>query len=164
MTKQINKIAIGAVLASLSVIFRYTFENVMPANFNLPFYGIPLILAGLYLGKSYGAIVAIVADTAIGLLSPWGYLPGFVFSSLAWALIPVLLMKTPKGYKWYIVIVIAYLVASLCNTGAMWYYYSKGFAFANFFLRMGLIIPFSLVIAYLTDQVYKRTSYVILTQ
>ncbi len=163
MNKELNKIAIGAILASLSVIFRYTFENIMPANFNLPFYGIPLILAGLFLGKRYGVLVAIVADTAIGLLSPWGYLPGFVFSSLAWGLLPALIMKEPKGYKWYFVIAITYLIASLANTGALWFYYSKGFAFANFFLRLGLIIPFSLIISYLTYQVYNRTRYTLLT-
>ncbi len=157
MNKQIIKISFGAILAALSVVFRYTFEMVMPGNFNLPFYGIPLILAGLLLGKYYGFLVAIVADTAIGLLSPWGYLPGFVFSSIAWGTLPVLLMKKPNGYKWYLVIGITYLFSSLANTGALWFYYSKGFAFANFFLRIGLIIPFGIIIAFITNLVYQRT-------
>lgn len=164
MNKEISKISFGAILAALSVIFRYTFENMMPDGFNLPFYGIPLILAGLLLGKKYGVLVAIAADTAIGLLSPWGYKPLFVFSSIAWGLIPALLMKKPKGVWWGGVIIITYLIASLANTGALWIHYSKNYAFANFFLRIGLIIPFGIIIAYLTHFVYYRVNYLLLTE
>lgn len=164
MNKEVLKIALGAIFASLSVIFRYTFENLMPDGFNLPFYGIPLIVAGLILGKKYGVLVAIAADTAIGLLSPWGYKPLFVFSSIAWGLLPVLMMKKPKGLKWGLIVIITYLVASLANTGAMWIHYSKTFALLNFYLRLGLIIPFGIIIAYLTYKIYYGVEYAILEE
>ncbi|HHT39459.1 MAG: ECF transporter S component [Acholeplasmatales bacterium] len=156
MNKQITKITIGAVLAALSVVIRMVFDPIMPDNFNVPFYSIPLIIAGFMIGRTYGLVVGIVADTAMGLMSPYGYKPLFVFSSIAWSLLPALLTKEPKGYRWYLIIIITYFTAFLFNTMAMWIHYSKNFAMASFYLRLGLIIPFSFIIAYLTYFIYER--------
>ena len=54
--------------------FKLTLEMwITIPGFGFPFYGIPLILAGLYLGPLYGLIVAVVADTTFGIVQ--GYLP-----------------------------------------------------------------------------------------
>ena len=78
---ELKKIALGAILAALSVVLNLMFSLWLPTDaFGFPFYSIPLILAGLFLGPLYGLIVAVVADTAFGLAQ--GYYPLFVISSI----------------------------------------------------------------------------------
>lgn len=151
----IFKLTLGAMLSALSVILNLVFDLWLNINtFGFPFYGIPLILAGLFLGPKYGFLVALASDTVFGLIK--GYYPWFVFSTIAWATIPVLLR--PKGNKiyWTFVIVLTYLSATLANTFAMRMNFSRNLALANFWLRVGLIPPFSIIIGVVSYILYVR--------
>ncbi len=159
MTGSVNlivKTTIGAALAAFSVVLKLVFDLWLKTDFfGFPFYSIPLILSGIFLGPVYGLVVGAVADTVSGLFL--GYLPGFIFSSLAWSVIPALLTKKPKGAKWLFVILITYLSASLFNTFAIWFHFSKKAAFSLFWIRISLIPIFGSIIAILTNIIYERT-------
>ena len=151
----IYKLAIGTVLAALSVVLKLAFDLWLKTDvFGFPFYSIPLILSGIFLGPMYGLLVGFVADTISGLVM--GYLPLFLFSSLAWAVIPSLFTKKAKGLKWLLIVVFTYLCASLLNTMALWIHFSQKAAFSLFWLRIGLIPIFGAIIAVVTNILYER--------
>ncbi len=152
---ELKKIALGAILAALSVVLNLMFSLWLPTDaFGFPFYSIPLILAGLFLGPLYGLIVAVVADTAFGLAQ--GYYPLFVISSIAWGLLPRLMTRKPLGIKWYIIILITYIVSSLGNTFAIYVHFSKAAALGTLSIRLALLPVFAVLIAFVTKILYDR--------
>lgn len=153
--KRIYKLVLGAVLAASSVVLKLAFDMWIRTDFfGFPFYSIPLILAGLLLGVRYSLIVGFVADTVSGLII--GYLPLFVFSTLAWAVVPALLAKETKGVKWWVVIFLTYLISSLLNTFAIWAHFSKAGALGSLATRLTVLPPFSLIISIVSGYVFER--------
>ncbi len=152
----IFKISLGAIFAALSVVIKLLIDPLFSGQaFGTPFYGIPLILSGLFLGPIYGLIVGIVADTAGGL-GLGHYLPLFVFSSVAWSVIPSLFTKKPQGVKWFLIIYLTYIVSTAFNTVAIWYHFSKNAAKANIYLRVGLIPIFGFIMGWVTQTLFNR--------
>lgn len=156
MKNPIHKLTLGAILAALSVVLKLTLEMwIKLPGFGLPFYGIPLILAGLYLGPFYGLIVAIVADTTFGVIQ--GYLPLYVISSIAWGLIPSLFKRRKSVAYWVFIIMLTYIVATLGNTLANYVHFGAKVMFATLYYRLALIPLLSPFIAIITKLIYERT-------
>lgn len=152
----VNKITMASSLAALSIVLKVSFDMLIPINtYGFPFYSIPLILSGMYLGSYYAFLVGLVADT-IGGLYPGPYLPLFLFSSLAWSLIPCLLSKNTKGVRWWIVIAMTYLTATALNTLAIYVHFSWGAVMRNLALRITVIPFFVPIIAFATKFIYER--------
>jgi ECF transporter S component (folate family) len=149
----VYKLTLSAVLAALSVVIKLAFDLWIQTDFfGFPFYSIPLILSGLFLGPYYAFLIALVADTVSGIVL--GYLPMFVFSTIAWALIPCLLTREAKGVKWWVVIFLTYLVATICNTFAIWVHFSWGGAIGSLTTRLAVLPAFSLLIALVTSYIF----------
>ncbi len=152
----IQKLALGAILAALSVVFKLTLEVwITIPGFGLPFYGIPLVLAGLYLGPLYGLVVALVADTTFGLIQ--GYLPLYAISSIAWGVIPSLFKKIRSLGYWVLIVMLTYVVASLGNTLANYVHFGKQVMLGTLYYRLTLIPLLSPIIAFIVHAVYLRT-------
>lgn len=150
------KITTASSLAALSIVLKISFDMWIPINtFGFPFYSIPLILAGMYLGPYYALMVGFIADT-IGGMYPGPYLPLFLFSSLAWSLIPSLLSKDTKGIRWWIVIAMTYLTATAFNTLAIYVHFSWGAVMSNLALRFMVMPLFIPIIAIVTKYIYER--------
>ncbi len=151
----IYKVTIGAVLAGLSIVLKLAFDLWIRVDFfGFPFYSIPLILAGLILDPVSALMVGFAADTIGGIVL--GYYPLFVFSSLAWALIPGLLTKNPKGARWWMVILFTYLIATAFNSFAIGVHFSWAVAKRSLPIRLPLIPAFGPVIAIVTELIYDR--------
>lgn len=155
---RVYKITLSAVLAALSVVIKLAFDLWIRTDFfGFPFYSIPLILSGLLLGPYYGLLIGFVADTISGMFL--GYLPLFVFSTISWAVIPCLLTKETKGVKWWVVIFLTYLIATLFNTFAIWIHFSWGGAIGSLATRLSVLPAFSMLIALISGYVYERLKY-----
>ncbi|MFA5719546.1 MAG: ECF transporter S component [Acholeplasmataceae bacterium] len=155
MKKNVYKLVIGAILAALSVVLKLTFDLwISIPTFGFPFYGIPLALAGILLGPIYGFMVAVVADTTFGLVM--GYMPLFVFSSIAWGVIPSLFKVRKHISYWVLIILLTYVVASLANSAAMWIYFGFEIMMKTFYFRLALIPLFTPIIAIISKLVYER--------
>lgn len=158
MTKnrdRVYKITLSAVLAALSVVLKLAFDLWINVDFfGFPFYSIPLILAGFLLGPYYALLIGFVADTIGGIVL--GYLPLFLFSTLAWAVIPCLLTKETKGIKWWVIIFFTYLISTGFNTMAIWVYWGQKSAFGSLSIRLSVLPAFSMLIAIVTSYVYER--------
>lgn len=158
MTKNrdlIFKLTLSAVLAALSIVLKLMTDYWLRTNFfGFPFYGIPLIISGLLLGPYYALLIGIVADTISGLII--GYLPLFIFSTIAWAVLPCLFTKETKGAKWYVVIFLTYLISSLLNTFAIWLHFSWGGAIGSLSTRLGVLPAFTIIISLITGYVFER--------
>ena len=153
------KIIIGALLAAMSAAIRLFFDYLVPSGgtFGVPLYSIPLIISSLYLGPWYSLLVGFVADLGIGFLGPYGYKPLFVISSLSWAFFPGIIAKKNYNFgKMAISIFIAYIVASLGNTFAMFIHYGREMAVASLFIRIALAITLSPVIFSISHVIYDR--------
>ncbi len=152
----IQKLALGAILAALSVVLKLTLEVwITIPGFGLPFYGIPLVLAGLYLGPLYGLIVALVADTTFGMIQ--GYLPLYAISSIAWGVIPSLFPKRKNLGYWVLIIILTYVIATLGNTLANYVHFDVKVMMATLYYRLALIPLFSPIIAFIVNIIYLRT-------
>lgn len=161
MTKnreKIFKITLGAILSALSIVLKITLDSWARSEvFGFPFYGIPLIISGLLMGPYYALLIGLVTDTVGGIIQ--GYKPLFLFSTLAWSVIPCLLTKETKGLKWYIVIFLTYLTASVFNSFAIYVYFTKSGFLASIYTRMGFLPAFSILIAFITGYLYERLKY-----
>lgn len=155
MNQEVKKVALGAILASLSVVLKLAFDMWLPIDtFGFPFYAIPLILGGLFLGPIYGFAIALVADTTFGLIQ--GYLPLFLISSLCWGVIPSLLTKRAKGMYFLIVVLITYLMSNLANTFAIGIHFTWKAALSTLPLRVSLVPVFGVIIGLTTMILYQR--------
>ena len=143
--------------ASLSVGINLMFHFVIPIKdtFGLPYYAIPLVIGGFALGPFYGLIIALVADTAYGIVV--GYMPLFTISSLFWGFVPALLIKDDyKLSRLAVIIVVTYLLATISNTFAMYIYFGPKSALATLPLRLISLGINSFILVFLIDSIYQR--------
>ncbi len=157
MEKNVLRIVLGAVFASLSVAINLMFYFLIPSNgtFGLPYYAIPLIIGGVLLGPIYGLLISAVADTAFGLVV--GYMPLYTISSLMWGILPGLLYK--KDYKFFhltLVIVVSYLLATSANTFANFIYFGRKTALGTLPIRLLSLLFNSGLIVFVVDSILKR--------
>lgn len=151
----IYKVTVGAVLAGLSIVLKLAFDLWIRVDFfGFPFYSIPLILAGLILDPLSALLAAFAADTIGGIVL--GYFPMFVFSTLVWALVPSLITKKAQGARWWLVILITYLLATSFNTLAIGVHFSWDAAKNSLPIRLPLIPMFGPIIAIVTELIYER--------
>lgn len=129
--KLIFRIALCAIMASLSIVLDKVGSIEVGARIKITFYALPLLVVGITNGMVYGLITGAVTGLVLQLTSPWGIGPTSIF----WGLAPVvwgglsgaityLLKKTPLKNKRLIVYAIAIFLASLgatiMNTFAMY--------------------------------------------
>lgn len=155
-TERIKKISLGAMFAALSVIINLSFDMWLNINtFGFPFYSIPLILAAIILGPKYGLIIGIVSDTTFGLIK--GYYPWFVLSTIAWSTLPAFFNVKESKVKWGIMVVLTYLTATLSNSLAIYLNFKNlASVIAGLPLRLGVLIPFSIIIGIITFDTHKK--------
>lgn len=151
------KITTGAVLAALSVVLKLAFDLWISVDFfGFPFYSIPLILSGFILGPSYAILVGFIADTIGGVLLG-KYMFFFVFSSIAWGVIPSLLIKKkPQGPQLWFAIILTYMVGTLFNTLAIGIHSSFESAIKGLPFRASLIPVFGTIISISIEMIYGR--------
>lgn len=152
MKHKIENLVLASMLASISIIL-----NLIPAwyspikNVQLPFYQIPLVLAGIYLGKNYILFIALIADLGIGFANPTGYLPLFIFSKLAWGFIPAIFLYKKRFtiISLSIVVCFSYLLATTFNGFAIFAYFGKNTFKLTFIYRLAQFLVFSPFIIFL---------------
>lgn len=158
MEKMTYKIVLGSILTALSIGIRLFFDYLIPTggNFGLPLYSIPLIIASLMLGPSYGILIGILADLG-NLMGPHSYLPLFGLSTLAWAVIPgIIARKNYNFLKIAIAIMISYLVASSLNTVAIIVYFNSKTALGSLAIRIPILLTSTPPLIYICHLIYTR--------
>lgn len=159
MKYSIKKFVLASMLASISIIL-----NLIPAYFSpfksiqLPFYQIPLVLAGIYLGKNYIIYIALIADLGIGMLNPTGYLPLFIFSKLAWGFIPAIFLYK-RNYNIIflsLVVLFSYLLATTLNGFAIYVYFGRSIFKFSFIYRLIQFVLFSPIIIFYVQFIVSR--------
>lgn len=136
-----KKLIHGSLAAALAAVISLTISYLLPLprNFNLPFYAIPLIIISVLYGGKFGLIVAFIADIPIGILGKYGYDPLFIPHTLMWGLIPGLFrfQRNKLSFvKILLSVFIAYLLASLCNSLAIFIRYGKALFKFSLVVRM----------------------------
>jgi ECF transporter S component (folate family) len=155
---ELQKLLLAVALTSISVVIDVLIKFVIPIEtFGLPFYAIPIVIGSIVLGPIYGVMMALVGDTLGVLMSGYGYLALYALSAVSWGVVPGLIVR--KKYhllKLAIAVLLAYVLASLSNTFANFYYFGQTTAIATLFIRIALIIPNSIVIILMTHFLYLR--------
>lgn len=152
---KVKKITFAAMFATLSASISLFLSYLIPTggSVGLPLYGIPLIMASIILGPSYGVLSAFVADLAIGFLGKYGYMPLYMISTLAWGTIPGLFISDIKKYNLFKVIFVtlySYFVATLGNSIANYVYWGMKTTMATLPIRGFNMLIFTPVIAWIT--------------
>lgn len=158
MNKKLMKIILTTMFAALAAAVSLFFVYIVPSDgtFGLPLYAIPLMIGSLLLGPGYGTIAAFLADLAIGFLGKYGYMPLYVFSSLAWGFFAGLIKNKYSTVKLLLITSISYLTATLANTLANFIYFGKKAAFASLPLRGISLVIFTPIITSVVHVLYLR--------
>lgn len=155
---ELKKVILASLLTALAVGINLFFQYLIPSSDSgLPLYSIPLIIASLYLGPWYGVLIGIAADTAIGFLGPYGYMPLFILSTLAWSVIPgIIARKRYSLFKMVAAISISYLFATLGNTLALAVNISSNVAISSLTVRIPVMLVSLTPLIYVTHLIYSR--------
>lgn len=147
--KELRKITLAVFFIAISVVIEIIFKSIIGLiglgdQFGVPFYAIPLVFGGYYLGPVYAIIMGFIQDTVGFFLFPQGtYIPLFAFSAIFFGLIPTLFTKIDSNkYKVSFFLLIAHLLATLSNTFALWVY---DFSLKLVWIRL-LMIPLNVII------------------
>lgn len=151
----LKKIVLASILGALSVIIDMVFKLVIPiSTIGTPFYAIPIIIIGLFLGVKYSVIIAFLADLITVLIAGIPFFPIFSLGSMMWGIFPALFLKPEnKIWKKSLFIVVTYLLVTLINSIGLYIHYHKSFVglLADLPIRLGLIIPNTIVIVALVE-------------
>lgn len=156
--KEVRRMILAASLTALSILINVFFRFALNIpNFGLPFYAIPLVLGSIILGPVYGMAMGFVSDALSVPLTGGTYLPLFVVSKIMWGVVPALVVgKNYSHFKLAIAIPLAYILANLSNTLAMFVHFDRQTTLALLVLRMALI-PFNSVIMFVfVKDIYLR--------
>lgn len=155
---EFKKVVLASLLTALAVGINLFFQYLIPSSDSgLPIYSIPLIIASLYLGPWYGLLIGIAADTAIGFLGPFGYLPLFFLSTMSWAFFPgIIARKNYNFYKMVLAVTVAYIFATLGNTLALGVNISFNVAISSLTVRIPIMLISITPLIYITHLIYSR--------
>lgn len=103
----------GAIMAALAVALKFT--SITTMEYRLTFYDIPLMISGLVFGPVVGGIAGFVTDWIYATTQGWP-IGLFTLSSIAWGLIPGLLLFVLKKVNLMSIIVIV-LITSITAFG-----------------------------------------------
>ncbi len=110
----------GAIMAALAVALKFT--SITTMEYRLTFYDIPLMISGIAFGPLVGGIAGFVTDWIYGTTQGWP-IGLFTLSSIAWGLIPGLLLMALKKVNLFSIIVIVFVtsvIAFSLNTLALY--------------------------------------------
>jgi len=110
----------GAVLAALAITLKYT--SITTMEYRLTFYDIPLMIAGIAFGPFVGGIAGFVTDWIYATLHGWP-IGLFTLSSIAWGVIPGLMMLVLKKVSilnLVLIVIITSFIAFSLNTFALY--------------------------------------------
>lgn len=154
---ELKKVVFATMLATISVIINVLFKTLIQTDLiGTAYYAIPIIIACLFLDLKYSVLVALASDIVGVLLSPFPFYFFFTFGSLMWGLIPSLLKgKKQSVFKLIIIIFVTHLFATTINSFAIAFHITKSYKamLIDLPLRLALIIPNTLIIAFLTEAV-----------
>lgn len=146
----LKRVALAAVFTAISIAIDVFFKYVLGlANFGVPFYAIPIVFGSILLGPIYGVLISVVGDAVGVFVSGYGYLPFFVIAPIFWGLVPGLFLHKKIGHygRLAITIFMTYVLASLGNTFAIYYYFGAASAMSTLYIRVGLI-PFNTILMF----------------
>lgn len=153
----LKKLIFATMLAAISVIINVLFKSIIALDtIGTAFYAIPIIIACIYLDFKYSVLVALASDILGVLLSPFPFYIFFTLSSLMWGIIPSLLKgKKQSLFKLIIIIFITHIFATTINSFAIAFHITKSFKamLIDLPLRLILIIPNTLILAFLTEAI-----------
>ncbi|MDY0277371.1 MAG: folate family ECF transporter S component [Acholeplasma sp.] len=155
---EIKKVVWAAMLAALSIVIDFTFNMIIPVQtMGTPYYAIPIIIAAIFLGPKYSIMIAFLGDLVTVLITPGvTFLPLFALASIMWGVIPGLLLKNNKKFiNILLVVLITHLAVTSINSLALFVHYHKSVTglMVDLPLRLGLIIPNTLIISMLVEAV-----------
>ncbi len=148
--KELKRLALAAVLTAMSIAIDVFFKRVLGLhNFGVPFYAIPIVFGSILLGPIYGILMSLVGDAFGVLIAGFTYLPFFMIAPIMWGLIPGLLMRKKISHlgRLAIALFLTYILVSLSNTFAIYYYYGEASAMATLYVRISLI-PFNTILMF----------------
>ena len=151
----IRKVVWASALGALSIIIDMIFKLVVPLQtMGTPYYAIPIIVAGIFLGPKYSILVAFLGDLVSTTLAGDPYFIMFSIGSTLWGVIPGLLLYKKEGFKRIIfVVLITHIIVTLMNSYALYYHFHKSISalLIDLPLRAGMIIPNTLIISLLVE-------------
>ena len=154
---ELKKVVFAAILAAISVVLDVLSKYMIGIQtMGTGYYAIPIIIAAIFLGVKYSVVVAVLADLVSVLLAGQTILPLFVLGPIFWGLIPALFLnKDSSLVKIVIVVIFAHLLATLANTLALYVHIHGSITqtLIGLPLRLGLIIPNSLIIAFIVEAI-----------
>lgn len=154
---ELKKFTFAAMLAAISVVIDVIVKQLIGTNtIGTAYYAIPIIIAAIFLGVKYSLVIAILADAVSVLLAGQTFLPLFMVGPIIWGLIPGLLLKKNSNlFKIIVVLLITHLLVTTANSIALVIHIHKSWQalLVDLPLRAGLIIPNTLIIAFLTEAV-----------
>ena len=151
--KNLKIIACISIMAALAVVLKH-FGIMIGDSMRISFFAIPLLIAGLIGGISWGLVAALAADVTYGLfLSQFGFNPIYTVSALLWGVAGGVLKIYAKRFNklsWFFLGIIV-LVTSLLETSnnALWDFvlYDKGLTMVLFGYKLIIIaIKFPIII------------------
>lgn len=116
----------GAILAALAIALKFT--SITSLEYRFTFYDLPLMIAGIAFGPLVGGITGFITDWIYATTQGWP-IGLFTLSSIAWGLIPGLMMLIFKKVDLKRVILIVFvtsIVAFGLNTFALYQFQGSG--------------------------------------
>lgn len=124
--KKINlkMLACVSIMIALAVVLK-TFGFMIGTNMRISFFAVPLLIAGVLGGFSWGVIAALAADVIYGFFfNSYGFNPIYTISALFWGVSGGILKQYVKTYgklSWLFIsfMVLVTSIMETCNN-AMW--------------------------------------------
>ncbi|MBQ8293492.1 MAG: folate family ECF transporter S component [Bacilli bacterium] len=161
----LKAIACVSIMIALAVVLK-TFGFMIGTNMRISFYAIPLLVAGIIGGFSWGLVASLAADLIYGLFfNSYGFNPVYTISALLWGFSGGLLKQYIKSYgklSWFFLgfIVLTASVLETCNN-AIWDFalYGRGVTemlMGYKFIVIGIKLPILISVSKLiNDRVLK---------
>jgi len=154
---ELKKLIFATMLAAISVIINVLFKTLIQTDtIGTAYYAIPIIIACLFLDLKYSVLVALASDIVGVILSPFPFYFFFTFGSLMWGIIPSLLKGRKHNlFKLIVIVFITHLFATTINSFAIAFHITKSYKamLVDLPIRLALVIPNTLIIAFLTEAV-----------
>lgn len=116
----------GAVMAALAIALKFTSITTMEYRFT--FYDIPLMIAGIAFGPLVGGIAGFITDWIYATTQGWP-IGLFTLSSIAWGLVPGLMMMALKKVdvkRLVVIVIVTSFIAFSLNTFALYQFQGSG--------------------------------------
>lgn len=152
-----RKVVWASLLAALSIVIDSIFKLIIPLQtMGTAYYAIPIVIAAIFLGPKYSILVAFIGDLVSVFIAGHPFFPLFSIASTMWGIIPGFLLKGKKNFGLILtVVLITHILVSALNSYALYVHYHRTIEglMVDLPLRLGLIIPNSIIITLLVQAV-----------